>query len=150
VELKRQGEDIMRVLAVRQPWASLIINGHKSIEVRSQNTRIRDSVQIYASKSKPRKEDMEQMKKYFHSVLGIDVPDNMADLPFGKIIGQVIITSTDICTSKDDWDDFLIFHLCPDSYFSNKAYFWFLDYIDKFEEPIDYQMPQGCVVWANA
>ena len=38
----------MRALSIRQPWAELILQGHKTIEVRSQRTNIRERVYIYA------------------------------------------------------------------------------------------------------
>lgn len=37
-------------LGIQQPWAELIVRGIKSIEVRSQPTRVRGSISIYASK----------------------------------------------------------------------------------------------------
>ncbi len=42
----------MRALSVRQPWAELIILGHKTIEVRSQRTNIQERVHIYAGKNR--------------------------------------------------------------------------------------------------
>ena len=42
----------MRALSIRQPWAKLIILGHKTIEVRSRRTNIRERVYIYAGRSR--------------------------------------------------------------------------------------------------
>lgn len=42
---------IRKCLSVRQPWASLIANGQKSIEVRSWSTNYRGPLVICASKS---------------------------------------------------------------------------------------------------
>ena len=39
----------MRALSVRQPWAELILRGHKTIEVRSRRTNLRERVFIYAA-----------------------------------------------------------------------------------------------------
>src|SRR5574344_220635 len=44
---------IMRVLAVRQPYASSIIDGHKIWEMRSRPTNIRERIGIYSSVHKP-------------------------------------------------------------------------------------------------
>lgn len=41
----------MRALSVRQPWASLIASGRKSIELRSWSTKYRGPVLILASSS---------------------------------------------------------------------------------------------------
>lgn len=40
----------VKVISVRQPWAWLIVEGHKDIENRTQNTRYRGEVLIHASK----------------------------------------------------------------------------------------------------
>ena len=45
-------QEEIRVLAVRQPWASLIVEGLKTIEVRNRPTNIRERVAIYASSKK--------------------------------------------------------------------------------------------------
>ncbi len=57
----------MRALSIRQPWADHILDGTKTIEFRSINTRIRERVYIYAS-----------MK-------------SSGTLPTGKIVGTVEI-----------------------------------------------------------
>ena len=40
----------MKALSIRQPWAWLIVNGHKDIENRSWPTRFRGPVLIHAAK----------------------------------------------------------------------------------------------------
>jgi hypothetical protein len=40
----------MKVLSIRQPWADLIVNGHKDIENRSWPTKVRGPVLIHAGK----------------------------------------------------------------------------------------------------
>jgi hypothetical protein len=42
---------MMRALSIRQPWAELILLGHKTIEVRSLRTNIRERVYIYAGQN---------------------------------------------------------------------------------------------------
>ncbi len=37
-------------LAIQQPWAELILRGIKTLEIRSQSTRIRGTIFLYASK----------------------------------------------------------------------------------------------------
>ena len=39
----------MKALSLRQPWASLIANGHKTIETRTWRTRYRGPLAIHAS-----------------------------------------------------------------------------------------------------
>ena len=41
----------MKVLTVKQPWASLIVNEHKKYEFRSWKTKYRGKILIHAGKS---------------------------------------------------------------------------------------------------
>lgn len=41
----------MKVLSIKEPWATLIINGHKEYEFRSWKTNYRGKILIHASKS---------------------------------------------------------------------------------------------------
>ncbi|MEG1306079.1 MAG: ASCH domain-containing protein, partial [Bacilli bacterium] len=77
----------MKVLSIRQPWASLIINGYKEYELRSWNTHYRGDVLIHACKNI----DKKQANRF--SSLNLDYPT-------GKIIGKVNITNC-IKVTKD-------------------------------------------------
>ncbi|HDU8694716.1 TPA: ASCH domain-containing protein, partial [Morganella morganii subsp. morganii] len=39
----------MKAISIRQPWAWLIVNGHKDIENRSWRTKYRGQVLVHAS-----------------------------------------------------------------------------------------------------
>lgn len=67
----------MKVLTIRQPFATLIIEGNKKFEFRSWKTNYRGDLLIHAGKSID-KEAFARLKKY--------LPD---ELPIGKIIGRV-------------------------------------------------------------
>ena len=69
----------MRALSIRQPWAELILRGHKTIECRSRSTRIQERVFIYAARSPA------------HAA-SIGPPIDTAELPRGFLIGSVEIT----------------------------------------------------------
>jgi len=73
----------MRALSVRQPWAELIILGHKTIEVRSRRTNIRERVHLYAGKNRIEADEEARIAAEF----GIDVDG----LPRGKLVGTVEI-----------------------------------------------------------
>src|SRR5271157_3925694 len=73
----------MRALSIRQPWAELILLGHKTIEVRSQRTNIRERVHIYAGRNKIEAEEEARIAAKF----GIDVDG----LPRGVLVGTVEI-----------------------------------------------------------
>lgn len=67
----------MKVLTIKQPWASLIIEGYKEYEFRSWKTNYRGELLIHAGKGID-KDAMNRLKKY--------IPQEM---PLGKIIGKV-------------------------------------------------------------
>lgn len=80
----------MRALSIRQPWAWLIVNGHKDIENRDWATQFRGPVLIHASKTASKKyvrEVSDQVLQQF----GIQVPELDA-LPRGGVVGQAVIT----------------------------------------------------------
>jgi len=94
----------MKVLSLLQPWATLLVQGHKLIETRSWATKYRGPVFIHASG---------QLKKRFKysefNPLTIsqepffkDFIKNPELLPFGSIIGMVEIT--DVKTTVDVFD----------------------------------------------
>jgi hypothetical protein len=76
----------MRALSVRQPWAELILLGHKTIEVRSKATRLRERIYIYTSKSRIEAEEEARIAARF----GIDVDG----LPRGVLVGTVEIVGS--------------------------------------------------------
>lgn len=73
----------MRALSIRQPWAELILLGHKTIEVRSRRTNIRERVHIYAGRNRIEPEE----EARFAAQFGIDVDA----LPRGVLVGTVEI-----------------------------------------------------------
>lgn len=68
-------------LSVRQPWAELIVRGRQATEIRSQPTRVRGRVWVYASLGRyPRADEMEWAEQY-----GLDIDR----LPRGVLVGTV-------------------------------------------------------------
>ncbi|MBM4088241.1 MAG: ASCH domain-containing protein [Planctomycetes bacterium] len=66
-----------RALSIRQPWAELIMLGHKDEENRSRATSVRGRIAIYASLGT---DDLEEAEEY-----GLDADR----LPRGVIVGTV-------------------------------------------------------------
>lgn len=91
----------MKVLTIQEPWASLLVLGHKKIETRSWATKYRGPLLIHASASRAgklwriaREEPFKQYLPQYDSVTTIDGTVKQTDvdwsaLPFGAIIGQV-------------------------------------------------------------
>lgn len=78
----------MKVLTIRQPWATLIIQGDKRFEFRSWRTNFRGELLIHAGKAIDQK-SVERLKKY--------LPD---ELPLGKIIGRVTVVDCIKCDEE--------------------------------------------------
>lgn len=129
----------IKVLAVKQPWASLIAEGKKTIEVRSMPTNIRGRVAIYASLSS------------FDTGLLNKIP---ATDPFlkGHIIATVEIVDCKQYVRNHEFMHDRNKHLIPPDEIKNYScgYGWLLCNAQNLAEPIEYKMPKGCVVWANA
>lgn len=70
-------------LTVRQPWAWLIVSGHKDIENREWTTNLRGKLLIHAGIHPVDKWDLFEIRREF----GIKI--DPADLKFGGIIGSV-------------------------------------------------------------
>jgi hypothetical protein len=83
----------MRALSIRQPWAELILLGHKTIEVRSQRTNIRERVYIYAGRRRIEAEEEARIGAKF----SIDVDG----LPRGVLVGMVEIVGCRPLEMKD-------------------------------------------------
>ncbi len=83
----------MKVLSIRQPWASIIINGYKNYEFRSWKTNFRGRVLIHASKGI----ETEYLDRF--ESLGLDYPTS-------AILGSVEIT--DCVKVTKDFEDELI------------------------------------------
>ena len=64
----------MKALSLKQPWAELILQGKKKIELRKWNTNFRGEFYIHASKNP----DNKAMQKF-----------NFKELPCGFIVGKV-------------------------------------------------------------
>ena len=67
----------MKALTIKQPWATLIMQGDKRFEFRSWQTKYRGDLLIHAGKGID-KEAMKRLAKY--------LPE---ELPYGKILGKV-------------------------------------------------------------
>lgn len=114
----------MKVLTIKQPWASLIIEGYKRFEFRSWKTNYRGELLIHAGKSID-KEAYERLKGY------------LTDMPLGKIIGKVELTNC-IKTTPEFFEERLKENkdIYTKSVF-NEDYAWQMEVKEKFMEPIE-------------
>ncbi len=88
----------MKVLSLLQPWASLVVLGHKKIETRSWTTAYRGPLLIHASLGKSGKlfAGFPEIRPHIPAFLA---------LPFGAIIGEVWLE--EVIRFEGGADDFL-------------------------------------------
>jgi hypothetical protein len=90
----------MATLSIRQPWAWLIVNGHKDIENRDWHTPFRGRVLIHAGKTFPRVY-YEAVSDDLMHLFGADAPalPPYEDLQLGGVVGVATIVD---CVKKHD------------------------------------------------
>jgi hypothetical protein len=115
-----------KALSVRQPWASMIVWGLKTIEVRSWSTEYRGELFIHASKRiDQRASDLFELDK----------------LPLGCLIGSVQLLSVDPLTSEL-WTELADEHFQVGP-FQSGFYAWRLTDPKSLTEPIPYIGERG-------
>ena len=115
----------MKVLTIKQPWATLIMQGDKKYEFRSWQTKYRGELLIHAGKSV----DKEAIKR-----LGKYLPEN---LPLGKILGKVRLV--DCIKMSPEFKEILLkenSEIYTKSSFQEN-YGWQVTDIEVFKEPIE-------------
>lgn len=113
----------MKVLTIREPWASLIIEGYKNYEFRSWKTNYRGKILIHAGLN-IEKNNLVKFKDY-------DI-----NIQKGKIIGEAMLT--DCIKVTEDFQKEL---LKKDKIVYGQSdhasdYAWKLENVIKYEEPI--------------
>lgn len=87
-----------RALAVRQPWAWLIVNGRKDVENRSRRTKIRGTILVHASAATS---EFARLRADVRERLRCRVPP---DIEYGGIVGAVDIVDC-LATSASRWHE---------------------------------------------
>lgn len=119
-------------LGVRQPWVELILRGIKTIEVRSQDTRVRGKIYMYAS------------KKFSELPAATDIArrhdvDCLA-LPIGLLVGSIEISDTRPARMTD------AAAACVPAALLKKQFAWELCHPQRFADPLPVRfLPYG--IW---
>ena len=113
----------MKVLTIRQPWASLIINGYKKYEFRSWKTNYRGKLLIHAGTGT----DKNMISRF---------NDYNLDYTNGAIIGECELVDC-ILVDKEFSNELRMIdsNVYADSNYKEK-YAWKLENIIKYDEPI--------------
>lgn len=115
----------MKVLTIKQPWATLIMQKDKRFEFRSWKTKYRGELLIHAGKGID-KNAMKRLSKY--------IPE---DMPSGKILGKV--TLVDCIKMSPEFKEMLLKEnneIYTDSSFEEN-YGWQLENVEVFDTPIE-------------
>ena len=83
----------MKAITLIQPWATLLVSGHKTVETRAWATNHRGPLLIHAGVSKNRVIDFLFTQEPFASCLKELGYQCSKDLPRGKIVGIVTVES---------------------------------------------------------
>ena len=113
----------MKVLTIRQPWASLIINGYKKYEFRSWKTKYRGKILIHAGLN-------------IEKDMLIKFKDYNLEYPKGAIIGEAELVD---CILVDKNFNNELRKIDPLVYAKNKhinTYAWKLENVIKYDHPI--------------
>lgn len=115
----------MKALTIKQPWATLIMQGDKRFEFRSWQTKYRGDLLIHAGKGID-KEAMKRLEKYLPK-----------ELPYGKILGKVKLVD---CIKMSTEFKELLLKENRDIYTKSsfqENYGWQVSDVEVFENPID-------------
>jgi hypothetical protein len=108
----------MKVLTIKQPFAELILQGKKTIELRKWNTKFRGDFLVHASKNA----DLDAMKKF-----------NFSERPAGFILGKTSLIDVKHYGNEEQFNEDKGKHL-TNSAWGN--YGFLLKDSSKFEKPI--------------
>ena len=115
----------MKALTIKQPWATLIMQGDKRFEFRSWQTKYRGELLIHAGKGID-KDAMKRLAKY--------LPEN---IPLGKILGKVKLV--DCIKMTPEFKEILLKEnndIYTKSSFEEN-YGWQVKDVEVFKEPIE-------------
>ena len=140
----------MKALTLWQPWASLVAQGHKSIETRCWTTKYRGELAVHsAAKLPPKWLGASRFQPEFRNALadcfncrrdrdersGVHIDDRIKALNYGKILCVVRLVEI------RETSDFMVQETITDRerLFGNYEagrYAWYLEMLEKFDEPI--------------
>jgi predicted transcriptional regulator len=91
----------MKALSLKQPFAELIVEGKKKIELRKWNTNFRGEFFVHASKNP----DKESMKRF-----------GFTTLPLGFLVGKANLTDVKVYKNEEEHNKDKSLHLASDNW----------------------------------
>ena len=113
----------MKALTIKEPWATLIIDGYKKYEFRSWKTNYRGKILIHAGMS----EEKDMLKKF---------KDYNLNCSKGMIIGEALLTDCILVTKEFEEELLKIDKTVYGRESHEMTYAWKLENIIKYDKPI--------------
>ncbi len=113
----------MKALTIKEPWATLIIDGYKKYEFRSWKTNYRGKILIHAGMS----EEKDMLKKF---------KDYNLNCSKGMIIGEALLTDCILVTKKFEDELLKIDKTVYGRESHEMTYAWKLENVIKYDKPI--------------
>lgn len=113
----------MKALTIKEPWATLIIDGYKKYEFRSWKTNYRGKILIHAGMS----EEKDMLKKF---------KDYNLNCSKGMIIGEVLLTDCILVTKEFEEELLKIDKTVYGRESHEMTYAWKLENVIKYDKPI--------------
>lgn len=113
----------MKALTIKEPWATLIIDGYKKYEFRSWKTNYRGKVLIHAGMS----EEKDMLKKF---------KDYNLNCSKGMIIGEALLTDCILVTKEFEEELLKIDKTIYGRESHEMKYAWKLENVIKYDKPI--------------
>ena len=113
----------MKVLTIKEPWATLIIDGYKKYEFRSWKTNYRGKILIHAGMS----EEKDMLKKF---------KDYNLNCSKGMIIGEALLTDCILVTKEFEEELLKIDKTVYGRESHEMTYAWKLENVIKYDKPI--------------
>ena len=104
----------MKTISIKQPWADMIIQGRKTIEIRvwknMPNIQYPTTIGIHTGKQT----DMEAFQYFqLHPLKGLWIPDNSFCYPHGCILGTAVLAGIKTYISHKQFTADNFYHLNP-------------------------------------
>ena len=112
---------LKKTLSIKQPWANLIMNGKKNIEIRKWKHPYRGELLIHTGKS--------------HDTVGKALFDEPIT-PLGAIIGTAELVDIKQYNNRDQWDNDFLSHMNPYEWYEKGLYGWVFENPRRFDTPI--------------
>lgn len=113
----------MKALTIKEPWATLIIDGYKKYEFRSWKTNYRGKILIHAGVS----EEKDMLKKF---------KDYNLNCSKGMIIGEALLTDCILVTKEFEEELLKIDKTVYGRESHEMTYAWKLENVIKYDKPI--------------